>query len=149
MSNFARVDENNIVVEVIVASQDFINSGVVGPKEQWIECATNHTIRGRYPGIGYTYDRFKEEFFPPKPPEFPSWVWNNVNGPEGRWVAPVPFPGNAVNGKLYDWDEATVSWIEKTDESAQFLLKETEQIVQLNMGTTFIVPSNANVPPEI
>jgi len=34
MSNFARVDENDIVVEVIAASQDFINSGAVGPKEQ-------------------------------------------------------------------------------------------------------------------
>jgi len=145
MSNFARVDENNIVVEVIAASQDFINSGAVGPKEQWIECAVNHTIRGRYPGIGYTYDRFKEEFFPPRPPEFPSWIWNNVNGPEGRWIAPIPFPGNAVNGKTYDWDEATVSWVEVNPSSVE--LKEDPVFVQLNMGTTYVAVPNAKLLP--
>lgn len=30
MSHFAKIDSNNIVTEVIVAEQDFINSGKVG-----------------------------------------------------------------------------------------------------------------------
>lgn len=144
-SYFARIDENNIVTEVIAATQEFIDSGAVGPKQQWIQCCINHMIRGRYPGKGYTYDRHKEEFFPPKPPEFPSFVWNNVNGPGGKWIAPKPFPGNAINNQTFDWDESIQDWVEI--DPASVILKEEPVIVTLNMGTTYVAaPTNANPP---
>jgi hypothetical protein len=115
MSTFAKIDENNIVVEVIVADQDFIDSGAVGPKESWVECCINNTIRGRYPGIGHSYNVELDEFLPQKPADYPSWVWNGKHGFEGAWTPPIPFTGNAVNGKAYDWDESSLSWKEVTD----------------------------------
>jgi hypothetical protein len=114
MNTFARIDENNIVVEVIVADQDFIDSGAVGPKESWVECCMEHSIRGRYPGIGHLYNVEMDEFLPPKPADYPSWVWNGKKGYEGVWTPPIPFSGNAVNGKTYQWDESTVSWVDVT-----------------------------------
>lgn len=141
MSSFAKIDENNIVVDVIVANQDFIDSGAVGPAEQWVECAKDHSIRGRYPGIGHSYDPETDEFYPPKPPEFPSWVWNGLSGIEGKWVPPVPFTGTHVNQEMYEWNEDTQSWRQLTLEQVTF--KTTAQLVQsLNTGTTFILPPN-------
>lgn len=147
MSTFAKIDSSNTVVQVIVAEQDFIDSGALGPKEEWIECCLEHSLRGRYPGIGYYYDIELDEFLPPKPPEFPSWVWNNLPGPEGKWTPPKPFPGSFKNGKAYDWDETIVDWKEIDPSTVTFLSEP--QIVELNMGTVYIaVPDNVNVPPQ-
>ncbi len=41
MSHFAEIDQDNIVVRVIVAEQDFINSGAVGDPRQWIQTSYN------------------------------------------------------------------------------------------------------------
>ena len=41
MSHFAKIDSNNIVTEVIVAEQDFINSGVVGDSFLWVQTSYN------------------------------------------------------------------------------------------------------------
>ena len=39
---------------------------------EWIECKTDGSIRGCYPGPGYTYDRLNDVFVPPPaPPEDP------------------------------------------------------------------------------
>ena len=65
MAHFAQINENNIVVQVIVAEQDFINSGAVGDPAKWIQTSYN-TLQGQhllggtplrknYAGIGYTY----------------------------------------------------------------------------------------------
>lgn len=32
---------------------------------EWIECKVDGSIRGCYPGIGYTYDRVNDLFLPP------------------------------------------------------------------------------------
>jgi hypothetical protein len=73
MSHFARV-ENNIVVEVIVAEQDFIDSGAVGDPAKWIQTSYNtingvHVLGGtplrkNYAGIGFIYDPVADEFNP-------------------------------------------------------------------------------------
>lgn len=39
---------------------------------------------------------------------YPSWT---LHESESYWVAPVVYP---TDGKMYDWDEATLSWIEVT-----------------------------------
>lgn len=117
MSHFAKV-ENGKVVQVIVAEQDFIDSGVVG--HGWVQTSYNTrgnvhygqdgqpdggvALRGNYAGICYTYDEANDVFYAPQP--FPSWTLNNQTW---LWEAPVPYPND---GKLYRWDEDTTSWIE-------------------------------------
>lgn len=117
MSHFAKV-ENGKVVQVIVAEQDFIDSGVVG--HGWVQTSYNTrgnvhygqdgkpdggiALRGNYAGIGYTYDETNDVFYAPQP--FPSWTLNHQTW---LWEAPVPYPDD---GKLYRWDEDTTSWIE-------------------------------------
>ena len=41
MSHFAKIDDDNIVTEVIVAEQDFIDSGAVGDSLSWIQTSYN------------------------------------------------------------------------------------------------------------
>lgn len=59
--------------------------------------------RKNYAGIGFTYDRERDAFIPPKP--FDSWVLNEETC---LWEAPVPYPDD---GKDYEWDEETTSWV--------------------------------------
>jgi hypothetical protein len=65
MSHFAKV-ENNIVTEVIVAEQDFIDSGAVGDASLWIQTSYTSSTRGCYAGIGYTYDSELDVFVAPE-----------------------------------------------------------------------------------
>jgi hypothetical protein len=101
MSHFAKL-ENNIVTQVIVAEQDFINSGHVGDSFLWVQTSYNSNFRKNYAGIGYTYDRVRDAFIPPKP--YPSWV---LNEDTCRWDAPTPMPDD---GQMYTWNEDTQAW---------------------------------------
>jgi len=119
MGHFAKV-ENGKVTQVIVAEQDFIDSGAVGSPSQWVQTSYNTrggvhygqdgqpdggvALRANYAGIGYSYDYINDVFIPPKP--FPSWTLNNTTW---NWDAPTPMP---TDGKLYQWDEATKAWTE-------------------------------------
>ena len=114
MAHFAKIDENNIVTQVLVIEQDVIDTGNFGDPASWIQTSYNtrggvHTLGGtplrkNYAGIGYTYDRIRDAFIPPKP--YASW---ELNEDTCLWEAPVPYPDD---GKLYTWDEPTVSWVE-------------------------------------
>jgi hypothetical protein len=74
MSHFAKV-ENNIVIQVIVAEQDVIDSGLFGDPASWIQTSYNtrdgvHILGGtplrkNFAGIGYIYDPVADEFLPP------------------------------------------------------------------------------------
>lgn len=117
MSHFAKV-ENGTVTQVIVAEQDFINSGAVGDPSAWIQTSYNtrggvhyghnrqpdggHALRKNYAGIGYIYDSVRDAFIPPKP--FASW---QLNESTCTWQAPVPMPND---GTEYQWNESTTSW---------------------------------------
>jgi hypothetical protein len=104
MSHFAQI-ENGIVTRVIVAEQDFINSGHVGDSFLWIQTSCNNNFRKNYAGIGYTYDQARDAFIPSKP--YPSWT---LNEDTCLWDAPTPCP---EDDKRYSWDEATTSWKEE------------------------------------
>ena len=92
MSHFAKV-ENGIVVQVIVAEEDFINSGAVG--HGWVQTSYNtrgnqhpegRPLRGNYAGIGYTYDEVNDVFIAPQPAEgwvlnTNTWLWEDPNAP--------------------------------------------------------------------
>jgi hypothetical protein len=119
MSHFAKV-ENGIVVQVIVAEQDVIDSGIFG--HGWVQTSYNthggqhpegRPLRKNYAGIGYTYDEQRDAFIPPQP--YPSWVMSEETC---LWSSPVPYPtdvGTEDNPKRYSWNEATTSWVEVTD----------------------------------
>lgn len=110
MSHFAKV-ENGIVTQVIVAEQEFINS--LPDADKWIQTSYN-TIGGKhiyggtplrknYAGVGFTYDSLLDAFIPPKP--YPSWTLDTSTC---LWNSPTPYPSD---GKMYDWDEASLSWV--------------------------------------
>ena len=112
MSHFAQIDGNNIVVQVIVAEQDFINT--LSDSQDWIQTSYNtqggiHLLDGtplrkNFAGKGYSYDATLDAFIPPQP--YPSWV---LNEDTCLWDAPTPIP---TDGKRYTWDEATLAWVE-------------------------------------
>jgi len=114
MSHFAQIDDNNIVTQVIVAEQDFINSGAVGDPSKWIQTSYNTfagqhknggtPLRKNYAGIGYSYDSGRDAFIPPKP--YDSWI---INEDTCQWEAPTPYPSD---GKIYTWNELGMVWEE-------------------------------------
>jgi hypothetical protein len=105
MSHFAKINSDNIVQRVIVAEQDFINSGVVGDSFLWVQCSYNGNFRKQYPGAGYKYDKANDVFVAPQP--YPSW---SLDG-SFDWNAPTAMPDD---GKQYNWDEPNAQWTEIT-----------------------------------
>lgn len=63
---FAKLDENDNVVEVIVADQAFIDSGAVGDPNDWVQTWKDRTQRKNYAGKGFKFDSSKDAFIPPK-----------------------------------------------------------------------------------
>lgn len=116
MAHFAKIDENNVVTQVVVvANKDTADANGV-EKEYigaafcerllggtWKQTSYNGNFRKNYAGIGYTYNADIDAFVPPKP--FASWVLNNDTA---QWGPPVPMP---TDGQMYAWDEATTSWL--------------------------------------
>jgi len=106
MAHFAKIDSNNIVTQVIVAEQDFINSGAVGDSFLWVQTSYSGNFRKNFAGIGSTYDKTRDAFISPKP--YSSWT---LVEDTCQWTAPSAYPDD---GKLYKWDEDTTSWKEIT-----------------------------------
>lgn len=118
MAHFAKI-ENGIVTEVIVADQDFINSGLVGNPENWVQTSYNTrggvhygsdgqpdggvALRANYAGIGYVYDAVNDVFYTRQP--YPSWT---ISAPTWLWQPPVPYPDD---GQTYVWDESSQTWV--------------------------------------
>lgn len=86
MSHFAQINSENIVVRIIVAEQDFIDSGAAGDPATWIQTDLNtrggvhydpvtkkpsedqsKALRKNFAGVGFTYDPVRDAFIPPKP----------------------------------------------------------------------------------
>jgi len=104
MSHFAEINSDGVVQRVIVAEQDFINSGLVGDSFNWVQTSYNGNFRKNYAGIGYTYDKTRDAFIPPQP--YPSWTLNEETC---QWDSPVSYP---EDDKMYTWDEDTTTWVE-------------------------------------
>lgn len=117
MAHFAKLDENNVVTQVIVVANSDTADATGVEKEYigaafcerlfggtWKQTSYNGNIRKNYAGIGYTYQADIDAFVPQKP--YPSWILNNETA---LWQAPIPMP---TDGKMYKWDEPTTSWIE-------------------------------------
>lgn len=118
MAHFAKINQNNLVTEVIAISNDVVNNepfpaseplgiafcrSLYGEDTNWAQTSYSASFRYNYAGIGFTYDATAGAFIPPKP--YPSWLLNTNTF---QWEPPVPYPND---GKTYMWDEATKSWI--------------------------------------
>ena len=117
MAHFAKLDENNVVEQVIVVSNnDTLDAdgnevesiGVAFCQKllggNWKQTSYNANFRKHYAGIGYTYDASRDAFIPPQP--YPSWLLDA----DCNWQAPVAMPSD---GKMYSWDEAAQAWVAK------------------------------------
>ena len=104
MSHFAEINNDGVVQRVIVAEQDFINSGAVGDSFNWVQTSYNDNFRKQFAGIGGTYNKEKDIFIAPQP--FPSWALDSNDD----WQPPTAKPDD---GKEYYWDEPSTSWKEQ------------------------------------
>ena len=118
MAHFAKLDENNIVLEVNVVhnnelldenGQESEAKGIEflvnwsGGYTNWKQTSYNGNVRKNYAGVGYTYDQQRDAFIPPQP--YASWTLDDATC---QWNAPVPYP---TDGQRYVWDELSSNWI--------------------------------------
>jgi hypothetical protein len=118
---------NGLVLEVIVATKDFIDSGAAGHPSLWVKTSYNtrggvhyepnsntpsadqtKALRKNFAGKNSTYDATLDAFIPPKP--YASWALNEVTC---LWEAPMQKPND---GQSYIWDEDSTQWVLLTEE---------------------------------
>lgn len=118
MAHFAKLDENNIVTQVIVVSNDVLlkedgteseEKGIKFLNEtfghaKWVQTSINSNFRKNYAGKGDYYNEYKDAFIRPK--AYDSFIFNEETC---IWEPPIPYPDDE---KLYIWNEETVSWVE-------------------------------------
>ena len=119
MAHFAQLDDNNVVTQVIVVSNDDITDStgtevesigvafcqkLLGGSTNWKQTSYNNNMRTRYAGVGYTYDASLDAFISPKP--HASWT---LDSSTKDWKAPLTEPTlsseDAAAGKYYSWNE--------------------------------------------
>lgn len=119
MAHFAELDETNVVKQVIVVHNNELLDENGNESEakgiafcqslfggNWIQTSYNGSIRKNYAGIGFIYDPIMDAFYTSQP--YPSWTLDE----NAKWQPPVPMPEGET---LYQWDEATLSWIAPTE----------------------------------
>ena len=128
MAHFAEIDENGLVKRVLVVDDNDSGGGdiaqeAIGAKYladgfggTWKQTSYNRNFRGKYAGIGDTYDATKDKFIPPQPS--PSHVWNDS---ACKWDNP---PGYPNDGKSYNWWEAKKKWVERAEDAPCALTEE-------------------------
>lgn len=120
MAHFAKLDANNLVLDVIVVDNkdcldangneseqqgiSFLKKLIPDSSFTWVQTSYNSNFRKHYASIGATYDVDRDAFIRPKPHE--SWILNESTC---LWEAPVPLPDY---DKLYEWNEQILNWVE-------------------------------------
>jgi hypothetical protein len=117
MAHFAKLDNDNTVLQVIVVDNNDILDENGNESEEvginfctqllggiWKQTSYNATFRKNYAGIGFTYDNERDAFIPPKP--FSKWV---LNEDTCNWEAPVAYPDDE---KRYAWNDNKGEWEE-------------------------------------
>lgn len=126
MAHFAKLDNNNVVVTVLVGRDDddeielcsrtgdnykktsYNTHGNVHYDPITVQPSEDQTkaFRGNFAGIGYTFYTgigANGIFMDPKP--YDSWVISTANA---TWIAPSAMP---TDGNFYNWDEDNQTWI--------------------------------------
>jgi len=138
MAHFAQLDENNVVTQVIVVSNDDITdtNGVetesigvafcqklLGADTNWKQTSYNSNMRVRYAGIGYSYNAELDAFVAPQP--YVSWT---LDSETANWVSPLGAAPALTEAEVearsyYRWDEDayqadnTTGWVLETPEA--------------------------------
>ena len=138
MAHFCQLDENNVVTQVIVVSNEDIkdNNGtevesigvafcqkLLGANTNWKQTSYNNNMRVRYAGIGYSYNEELDAFVPPQP--FASWT---LDSETADWVSPLGAAPALTDAEVearsfYRWDEDayqadnTTGWVLETPEA--------------------------------
>lgn len=113
MAHYALIDDDNIVAQVIVGSDDTLEAyytelfGLTCKRTSYntrggVHITGGTPFRKNYAGIGYTYDAARDAFIPPAP--YASWVLVEETC---LWEPPVPMP---TDGGFYAWDEDAGMW---------------------------------------
>ena len=131
MAHFAKLDENNIVTQVIVVNNDDMTDPHTGLEDEiigiafckkllggnWKQTSYNNNMRKRYAGVGYSYNAALDAFITPQP--YASWTLDNETA---DWISPLgaaPALTEAEEeaGSFYQWNEEayqadnTTGWV--------------------------------------
>jgi hypothetical protein len=136
MASFAKLDNNNIVLEVLKISNEVIQNAnaleneelgiqflksLYGQDTNWKQTSISRSFRKNYAGIGYSYDAQKDAFIPPKTiykgQICNSWILNEntciyecpVSFPE-TYNLNLRGPNNELLKDTYTWNEGTLTW---------------------------------------
>ena len=137
MAHFAQLDENNVVTQVIVVSNDDCTDSngtetesigvafcqkLLGADTNWKQTSYNDSMRVRYAAIGYSYNASLDAFVPPQP--YDSWT---LDSGTADWVSPLGAAPALTDDQIaansyYSWDESayqadnTTGWVLETPE---------------------------------
>ena len=139
MAHFAKLDENNVVTQVIVVDNKDITDPHTGQEDEilgiafckkllggnWKQTSYNNNTRVRYAGIGYSYNAGLDAFVPPQP--YASWTLDNDTA---DWVSPLGAAPALTDAEVeamsfYRWDEDayqadnTTGWVLETPEASE------------------------------
>ena len=122
MAHFAKLDENNVVLDVLVVNNSdvdnlpFPDSEPVGiaylnsflPPATYAQTSYNNRFRVRFAGIG-------DVFYPNctatpyggfgNTQIYPDFIFDES---QCLWIPPVPYP---TDGKMYYWDDSLHQWV--------------------------------------
>ena len=131
MAHFAQLDENNLVTQVIVVSNDDTSDSngvetesigvafcqkLLGASTNWKQTSYNGNIRGNYAGIGYVYSTgvatlgvgSTDVFMPAQP--YASWTVSTTAAqwepPSTPGAAPTLTDDQVAAGSYYVWNES-------------------------------------------
>lgn len=97
MAHFAKIDENNLVTDVVVVpdseehrGNDYLNE--LGLTGNWLQTSITNRIRGVFAVRGMTYLPEVDKFMPFAPIDNPSFVFDIE---AWRWVPPIALPNDA------------------------------------------------------
>lgn len=125
MAYFAKLDENNVVLNVhSVDNNELLVDGVESEQKgieflqslhghlYWKQTSYNtlagkHSegkapVRKNFASVDYIYDPARDAFYAPQP--YPSW---NLDEETCLWLPPVPYP---ADGQEYHWMEDKQVW---------------------------------------
>ena len=137
MAHYAQLDENNVVTQVIVVSNDDCSDSngtevesigvafcqkLLGADTNWKQTSYNNNMRVRYAGIGYSYNAELDAFVAPQP--YASWT---LDSDTADWVSPLGAAPALTDEEVearsfYRWDEDayqednTTGWVLETPE---------------------------------
>ena len=121
MAHFVKLDDDNIVVDKVVVSNDVIVDGNGDEQESlgiqflkdlhndqsanWVQTSYNNNFRHKFADIQDKYHADVDQFRQQKPVDNPSFVYDET---KKCWVPPSDPP---QDGPSYVWDEASTSWV--------------------------------------